>query len=101
MRNCQRLISISAFNPYPIDPIPVAAEGRFLVPTGCRLRAHNTWQWMRSDDRLCLTWFNAGLRIVAWSNPFEPKELGYYIPAGIKQSFVPRPTRSSATAIPG
>jgi hypothetical protein len=101
VRNYQRPISISTFNPYPIDPITDAADGRFLVRTGRRLRAHNTWQWMRSGDLLYVTWFNAKFRIVDWSNPFEPKELGHYIPAGNKQSFVPRPTRSFATAIPG
>ncbi len=39
--------------------------------------AQTTWQFMKADDPLYLTWFNAGLRIVDWSNPFEPKEIGY------------------------
>ena len=43
-----------------------------------------------ADDLLCLTWFNAGLRILDWSNPFEPKEVGYYIPAGKKERFCPQ-----------
>jgi hypothetical protein len=26
--------------------------------------------------------FAGGLRIVDWSNPFKPEEVGYYLPAG-------------------
>ena len=50
---------------------------------------------MKADDLLYLTWFNAGLRVVDWSNPFEPKELGYYIPAGNKE----RRTRNGSTSV--
>jgi hypothetical protein len=28
-----------------------------------------------------VTWFNAGVRAIDVRNPFQPKELGYYIPA--------------------
>jgi hypothetical protein len=37
---------------------------------------------MQADDLLYVVWFAAGLRIVDWSNPFQPKEVGYYLPAG-------------------
>jgi hypothetical protein len=28
-----------------------------------------------------VTWFNAGVRAIDVRNPYQPKELGYYIPA--------------------
>jgi hypothetical protein len=90
MRDPMDPISISTFNPYPIDPITMRPKDASWCQQGARYGAHNTWQWMKADDLLYLTWFNAGLRIVDWSNPFEPKELGYYIPAGNKQRFVPQ-----------
>ena len=40
-----------------------------------------------------ITWFNAGLRVVDWSNPFRPKEVGYYIPAGTKERCCPAEQR--------
>jgi hypothetical protein len=57
---------------------------------GSRYGAHNLWQWMTAEDLLYISWFNAGLRIVDWSNPFEPKEVGHYIPAGNSQRFCPQ-----------
>lgn len=42
---------------------------------------------METDGLLYLTWFNAGLRVVDWSNPFEPEEVGYYIPVGSEERF--------------
>ncbi|SFT47667.1 hypothetical protein [Mesorhizobium sp. YR577] len=90
MRNDQKPISISTFNPYPIDPITMRPKDGSWCQQGARYGAHNTWQWMKADDPLYLTWFNAGVRIVDWSNPFEPKELGYYIPAGTKERFCPQ-----------
>ncbi|GAB4065251.1 hypothetical protein KHC28_02345 [Ancylobacter sonchi] len=90
MRNFEQPISISTFNPYPIDPITMRPKDQSWCQQGARYGAHNTWQWMKADDLLYLTWFNAGLRIVDWSNPFEPKELGYYIPAGNSKRFCPQ-----------
>ena len=33
---------------------------------------------------------NAGLRIIDWSNPFSPQEVGYYIPPGNKERSCPQ-----------
>jgi hypothetical protein len=32
------------------------------------------------DNRLAVTWFGGGLRMVDIANPWRPEELGYYIP---------------------
>ena len=90
MRNPLDPITVSTFNPYPMDPLTMRPQDMSWCQQGARYGAHNTWQWMQADDLLYLTWFNAGLRVVDWSNPFEPKELGYYIPAGDKQRFAPQ-----------
>ncbi len=90
MRNPLDPITVSTFNPYPMDPITMRPKDSSWCQQGARYGAHNTWQWMKADDLLYLTWFNAGLRVVDWSNPFEPKELGYYIPAGNKERFAPQ-----------
>ncbi|CAN5594726.1 hypothetical protein BH23CHL2_BH23CHL2_11780 [soil metagenome] len=37
---------------------------------------------MTADDLLYVVWFAGGLRIVEWSNPFKPPEVGFYLPAG-------------------
>ncbi|MDP6278980.1 MAG: hypothetical protein QGI11_10805 [Nitrospinota bacterium] len=37
-----------------------------------------------------IAWHNAGLRIVDCSNPFSPKEVGYYIPPGNSHRTVPQ-----------
>jgi len=44
---------------------------------------------MEKDDLIYICWFNAGLGIIDWSNPFKPKEVGYHIPAGTKESCCP------------
>ncbi len=90
MRNANDPISISTFNPYPIDPITMRPKDASWCNQGARYGSHNTWQLMKADDLAYLTWFNAGLRIVDWSNPFEPKEVGYYMPAGNNEYFCPQ-----------
>ena len=45
---------------------------------------------MTASDLFFIAWFNAGLRVVEWSNPFEPREIGYYIPAGNNERYCPQ-----------
>ena len=33
------------------------------------------------NDLVYVVWYNAGLRIVDVANPYQPKEVGHYIPA--------------------
>ncbi|MBI3026230.1 MAG: hypothetical protein HYY66_11265, partial [Candidatus Tectomicrobia bacterium] len=84
MRNVHDPIICSTFQPYEIDPAEMRPLDKRWSRTGARYGAHNIWLDMTKDDLMYICWFNAGLRVVDWSNPFRPKEVGYYIPAGDK-----------------
>jgi hypothetical protein len=83
-------IPVSTFMPHEIDPYAMKPVDRKWYNTGGRYGAHNLWGDMKKDDLLYICWFSAGLRIVDWSNPFSPKEVGYYSPAGNKQRAAPQ-----------
>ncbi|MBI4524304.1 MAG: hypothetical protein HY695_10895 [Deltaproteobacteria bacterium] len=63
-------------------PIPIAT---FNVPSNgestheFRFGAHQPHEQVY-DNVLYVTWFGGGLRAVDFSNPYVPKEVGYYIP---------------------
>lgn len=84
MRNVHDPIICSTFQPYEIDPAEMRPLDKRWSRTGARYGAHNIWLDMTKDDLMYICWFNAGLRVVDWSNPFRPREVGYYIPAGDK-----------------
>ena len=84
MRNIQNPLICSTFQPYEIDPVEMRPLDPKWSRTGARYGAHNIWLDMTKDDLMYICWFNAGLRVVDWSNPFRPKEVGYYIPEGNK-----------------
>ena len=84
MRDVHDPIICSTFQPYEIDPVEMRPVDKRWSRTGARYGAHNIWLDMTKDDLMYICWFNAGLRVVDWSNPFRPKEVGYYIPEGNK-----------------
>lgn len=90
MRNINCPIPVSTFMPYETDPYEMRPVDKKWSQTGSRHGAHNVWLDMTKDDLMYISWFNAGLRVVDWSNPFSPKEVGYYIPAGNKERFCPQ-----------
>ncbi len=90
LRNIHEPLPVSTFMPYEIDPIEMRPLDDKWNKTGSRHGAHNIWLDMTKDDLMYITWFNAGLRVVDWSNPFRPKEVGYYIPAGTKERCCPQ-----------
>jgi hypothetical protein len=90
MRNIMKPQVASTFMPYDIDPATMRPRDDKWCKTGSRYGAHNLWHGMKADDLLYVCWFNAGLRVVDWSNPFAPKEVAYYIPAGNKERAVPQ-----------
>ena len=63
-------------------PIPVST---FMVPydgdsaPGHRFGAHQPAEQVY-DNILYVTWFAGGLRAIDFSNPYQPKEVGYYVP---------------------
>ncbi len=59
---------------YQADPDGLAAPGR-------RFGAHQPWEHIRSDNIVFLAWFSGGVRAVDISNPYAPREVGYYVPA--------------------
>jgi hypothetical protein len=58
---------------YQVDPAGLAEPGR-------RFGAHQPWEHIRDDNIVFLAWFAGGVRAVDISNPYTPREVGYYIP---------------------
>ncbi len=90
LRNIHHPLPVSTFMPYETDPYEMRPVDKKWSQTGSRHGAHNIWLDMTKDDLMYICWFNAGLRIVDWSNPFAPKEVGYYIPEGTKERCCPQ-----------
>ncbi len=90
IRNVHHPLPISTFHPYEIDPLTMHPLDQSWCDTGLKYGAHNVWLDMKKDDFMYIAWHNAGLRIVDCSNPFSPKEVGYYIPPGNSHRTVPQ-----------
>lgn len=64
-------------------PVPVATyqvEPAGLAVPGKRFGAHQPWEHVREDNIVFVTWFSGGLRAVDLSNPYRPREVGWYVP---------------------
>ncbi len=63
-------------------PIPIST---FMIPydgesaPGRRFGAHQPAEQVY-DNILYVTWFAGGLRAIDFSNPYQPQEVGYYLP---------------------
>jgi len=73
-------------NPVPIATCPLPPLEDF-VHRGGRYGAHNLYEnvpkpnnW-KSEDLVLATFFNGGLRAYDISNPYQPKEVAYFVPA--------------------
>lgn len=74
-------------------PVPVAtyhAPPDGLVVPGRRFGAHQPWEHIREDNMVFLAWFSGGVRAVDISNPYAPREAGYYIPPAAPGQPVPQ-----------
>ncbi len=84
-------------NPVPIATLPTPAEDDFCKK-GAKFGPHNLHENRPgsyvSEDLIFATYHNAGLRIFDLRNPFEPKQVGFFVPPP------PEPHRRSA-AQPG
>ncbi len=45
-----------------------------------RFGAHQPREFVGEDNLVYAAWFSGGLRIIDISNPYEPEEVGYYVP---------------------
>ena len=90
LRNKDVPLPVSTYMPFDIDPHEMRPLDSKWGQTGSRHGAHNIWLDMEKNDLIYIAWFNAGLRIIDWSNPFSPKEVGSYIPAGNRERCCPQ-----------
>src|SRR5678815_1681596 len=51
---------------------------QFYCPPGSH-SSHMPWQDYRSPSLFYQAWYTEGLRVVDYSNPFLPREVGYYL----------------------
>jgi len=75
-------------NPVPVATFQVAEQERKAVAAG-RFGAHQPHEHVGPDNLVYSAWFSGGLRVVDISNPYQPKEIAYYVPK-------PAPGASSA-----
>jgi len=78
-------------NPVPISTLPLPPVEVF-GKRGGRYGSHNLYEnypldcaW-RSDSIVLATFFNGGVRAYDLSNPFQPKEIAYFVPGAPKLS---------------
>jgi hypothetical protein len=71
-------------HPWPVSTFQVREAAGGFCERGGRFGPHGT-QWDMGPpfyrQLQVFSWFNAGMRVVDVRNPFEPVEVGYYIPA--------------------
>ena len=73
-------------NPQPISTFPLPPIEAF-GKRGGRYGAHNLHENLpvevsfRSDTIVVGTFFNGGVRVFDTSNPYQPQEIAYYVPA--------------------
>ncbi len=68
---------------YHVDPAGLAVPGR-------RFGAHQPWEHVREDNIVFLAWFSGGVRAVDVSEPYAPREVGYYVPPAPDGQSVPQ-----------
>jgi hypothetical protein len=72
-------------NPVPISTLPLPPAEAF-VKRGGRYGSHNLYEnypgdcSTRSETIILATFFNGGVRAYDVSNPFQPKEVAYFVP---------------------
>jgi hypothetical protein len=82
-RNESNLVPIATL---PLPPVETFAK------RGGRFGSHNLYEnypgscaW-RSDTIVLGTFFNGGVRVFDTSNPYQPKEVAYFVPGAPKMS---------------
>jgi hypothetical protein len=71
-------------HPFPVSNYHVEEDEGNFCDRGGRFGAHSQ-NWSYTDvfykKIVVYSWFNAGARVVDVRNPYDPKEVGFYIPA--------------------
>jgi hypothetical protein len=69
---------ISSFRIPSVDDVYDFTAKRFVCPPGSH-SAHMMWPDYRAPGLMYQAWYTEGLRVVDYSNPFLPREVGYYL----------------------
>lgn len=71
-------------NPVPVSTFPVDEEE--FRNRGGRCGPHQPFEDPTArDDLIYGAWTNCGLRVVSIRNPYQPKEVGYYVPRTLRK----------------
>ena len=83
-------------NPVSIATLPIPAEADYCAKGG-NFGTHNLWEnrpgAFQSSRFIFATYQNAGVRAYDIDNPFQPREVGFYVPPDPERMFDPRPNR--------
>jgi hypothetical protein len=83
-------------NPVSIATLPRPSESDYDAK-GAKFGPHNLHEnrpgSFRSSELVFATWYNAGVRAFDIADPFQPRELGYFVPPAPERMIDPRPGR--------
>src|SRR5262249_25397765 len=83
-------------NPVSIATCPTPAEADYCAKGG-NFGPHNLHEnrpgSLQSSRLVFATYYNAGVRVYDIENPFQPREVGFYVPADPERMVDPRPNR--------
>ena len=87
-------------NPVSIATFPSPAEADYCKKGG-NFGPHNLHEnrpgAFQSSRLIFATYYNAGVRVYDIENPFQPREVGFYVPADPERLIDPRPNRPLVT----
>ena len=83
-------------NPVSIATMPIPDEADYCAKGG-NFGPHNLWEnrpgGLQSSTLIFATLHNAGVRVYDIGNPFQPREVGYFVPPNPTKMMDPRPNR--------
>jgi hypothetical protein len=83
-------------NPVSISTLPIPDEADYCAKGG-NFGPHNLWEnrpgGLQSSNLIFATLHNAGVRAYDIGNPFQPREVGYFVPPNPERMMDPRPNR--------